>query len=70
MKSIKEKSEEVFPIEERDSLETELQRRKMRLCYEDGANYVLEQVEKLIYSNPTCERAIFELGELVEQLKK
>lgn len=46
MKSIKEKAEEVFPIEEYDSLETELQRRKMRLCYEDGANYVLKQIEK------------------------
>ena len=31
MKSIKEKSEEVFQIEEYDSLETELQGRKMSL---------------------------------------
>ena len=38
--------------------------------YEDGANYVLEEIEKVIYSNSSCEKAIFELGKLVIQLKK
>lgn len=35
-----------------------------------GANYVLEEIEKVIRSNSTCEKAIFELGKLVIQLKK
>jgi hypothetical protein len=64
MKSIKEKAEE-------SSLGyDEVQTPAISRGFVLGANYVLEQVEKLIYSNPTCERAIFELGELVEQLKK
>lgn len=35
-----------------------------------GANYVLEEIEKVIRSNSTCEKAILELGKLVIQLKK
>jgi len=38
--------------------------------FEAGANYVLEEIEKVIRSNSTCEKAIFELGKLVIQLKK
>ena len=67
MKSIKEKSEEVLPIEERDSLETELKRRKMRMCYEDGANYVLDVVEDFMKHNLVCSS---NLKRLIEQLKK
>jgi hypothetical protein len=70
MKSIKEKAEDVFPIEEYDSLETELQKRKMRLCYEHGANYVLEQVEMLLNSQRFVDDPSQELYELIKQLKK
>jgi hypothetical protein len=35
-----------------------------------GANYVLDEIEKVIRSNSTCEKAIFELGKLIIQLKK
>ena len=65
MKSIKEKAEEVFPFKEHDSLETKLQRQKMRLCYEHGANYVLEQIEKV--TNICFDE---ELRKVIEQLKK
>ena len=67
MKSIKEKSEEVFPIEEYDSFETELQRRKMRLSYEHGANYVLDVIEEFMKHNIVYEG---NLKRLIEQLKK
>jgi hypothetical protein len=71
MKSIKEKAEEVFQIEEYDSLETELQKRKMRLCYEHGANYVLEQIEDIIVNNEdnTLNMARC-LVDCIKQLKK
>lgn len=69
MKSIKEKSEEVFPIEEHDSLETELQRRKMRLCYGDGANYVLEEIEKHLDEFANYEDSLI-VRRVIEQLKK
>lgn len=38
--------------------------------FEAGANYVLEEIEKVIRSNSTCEKTIFELGKLVIQLNK
>lgn len=77
MKSIKEKAEEIFPIEERDSLETELKRRKMRQCYEHGANYVIDEIKSLI-KNVSDEYPRFQQGtiihirliKLLEQLKK
>jgi len=71
MATIKEKAEEVFQIEEYDSLETELQKRKMRLCYEHGANYVLEQIEDIIVNNEdnTLNMARC-LVDCIEQLKK
>ena len=55
MKSIKEKAQEMTYSPE---------------IYEQGANYVIEEIEKVIRSNSSCERAIFELGKLVIQLKK
>lgn len=76
MKSIKEKSEEIFQIEERDSLRTELQRRKMRLCYEDGANYVLGIFEKELplednrNLNDYSKALVWRLKNCIEQLKK
>ena len=71
MKSIKEKAEEVFAIEEYDSMETELQRRKMRLCYEHGANYVLEQIEQLIYEKHVeGNLPLFDLTHLIDKLKE
>ena len=48
MMSVKEKAEQVFPIEDYGDLDAELQRRKMRLCYEHGANYVVEEIENLV----------------------
>ena len=72
MKSIKEKAEEVFPIEEYDSLETELQRRKMRLCYEYGANYVLDAITECMPKtsayNPN--EVIDIITSMIKQLKK
>lgn len=38
--------------------------------FEAGANYVIEEIEKVIRSNSTCEKAILELGKLVIQLNK
>ena len=70
MKSIKEKAEEVFPIEEYDSLETELQRRKMRMCYEHGANYVLDEIEKCVKSLSSSRLKIDTIKQIIEQLKK
>ena len=76
MKSIKEKAEEVFPVEEYDTLETELQRRKMRVCYEHGANYVLEELEKTIeraeyYSDMSLKSRFYEdLKYMIQELKK
>ena len=79
MKTIKEKAIEAFPIEEYDSLETELQRRKMRLCYEHGANYVLGEIEafmkNLDLGNSAEEKfykldVIADISSFIEQLKK
>lgn len=64
MKSIKEKAEEVFPFKEHDSLETKLQRQKMRLCYEHGANYVLDAIQTYVITEH------YNLEYIIEQLKK
>ena len=70
MKSIKEKSEEVFHIEEYDSFETELQKQKMRLCYEHGANYVLECFESILPFVAKKGIIYGKIKETIEQLKK
>jgi len=64
MKSIKEKAEE-------SSLGyDEVQAPAIGRGFVLGANYVLEEIEKVIFSSSICEKAIFDLGKLVIQLKK
>ena len=59
MKSIKEKTNEVFD----DPFKKE--------CFEAGANYVLEQVEKLIYEKHVeGNLPLFDLTHLIDKLKE
>ena len=61
MKSIKEKANEVFD----DPFKQE--------CFEAGANYVLDEIEKLTNNQNWCafpKQSHKELKELFEQLKK
>lgn len=62
MKSIKEKAEEYSRYIASSEYTKE--------DFISGANYVLEEIEKVIHSNSNCEKAFFELGKLVIQLKK
>ena len=73
MKSIKEKAEEyrrvLEVIDEHESL-VDTQGSEM---FEAGANYVLEQIEKLTNNQNWCafpKQSHKELKELIEQLKK
>ena len=66
MKSIKEKAEEKYPI-----ITGELQTYNEKFV--EGANYVLEQIEKLTNNQNWCAfpaSSHKELKELFEQLKK
>lgn len=65
MKSIKEKAEEYT-----SDITNPVTNNAASFAYKTGANYVLDEIEKVIRSNSTCEKAIFELGKLVIQLKK
>ena len=76
MKSIKEKSFELFPEMQTDSddwdvIEEQCDRDDQRKAYRLGANYVLEQIEQLI-----CEKHVegnlplFDLTHLIDKLKK
>ena len=60
MKSIKEKAEEKYPI-----ITGELQTYNEKFV--EGANYVLEQIEKLVKFNRWAAQDLYEL---IEQLKK
>lgn len=66
MKSIKEKAEEYAKTKHTNQNLIEI----ASWDFEAGANYVINEIEKVILSNSNCEKAIFELGELVIQLKK
>lgn len=70
MKSIKEKAKEHAPYTREDSW-NKIQRCEIaQTSFEAGANYVIEEIEKVIHSESICEKAIFKLGELVIQLRK
>lgn len=71
MKSIKEKAKEVFP--EHCNFFTNSNNERKRKGFEIGANYVLEQIEKLINNQNWCafpKQSREELKEFIEQLKK
>lgn len=76
MKSIKEKSFELFPEMHTDSddwdvIEEQCDRDKQRKAFVNGANYVLEQVEKLIYKKHVeGNLSLFDLTHLIDKLKK
>lgn len=66
MKSIKEKSNEYA----REYLFSPLPQRAPNIHFEAGANYVLEQVEKLIYQKHVEDNLpLFDLTNLIDKLK-
>lgn len=65
MKSIKEKAEEVFP--KHCNATTDDSNLKKRIGFNSGANYVLEEIEKLVKFNRWAAQDLYEL---IEQLKK
>lgn len=71
MKSIKEKSEEVYP--NHCNAFTHESNIKKRFGFVRGAKYVLEQIEQLTNNQNWCafpKQSHKELKELIEQLKK
>lgn len=71
MKSIKEKSLEVFP--RHCNATTDESNFNKRIGFNSGANYVLEQIEKLTNNQNWCAfpvKSHKELRKLIEQLKK
>ena len=78
MKSIKEKSFELFPemhidSDDWDVIEEQCDRDNQRKAFTKGANYVLEQIEKLTNNQNWCafpKQSHKELKELIEQLKQ
>jgi len=69
MKSIKEKAEEVFP--EHCNFYTNSCNERKRIGFEAGANYVLEQIEQLIYEKHVeGNLPLFDLTHLIDKLKK
>lgn len=78
MKSIKEKSFELFHEMHTDSddwdvIEEQCDRDKQRKVFVNGANYVLEQIEQLTNNQNWCafpKQSHKELKELIEQLRK
>ena len=76
MKSIKEKSLELYPELRTDSddwdvIEEQCDRDDQRKAFVLGANYVLEQVERLIYEKHVKDNLpLFDLTHLIEELKK
>ena len=69
MKSIKEQSNEYA----REYLFSPLPQRAPNIHFEAGANYVLEEIEKLTNNQNWCafpRQSHKELKELIEQLKK
>ena len=78
MKSIIEKSFELFPEMQTDSddwdvIEEQCDRDDQRKAFVKGANYVLDEIEKLTNNQNWCafpRQSYKELKELIEQLKK
>ena len=71
MKSIKEKAIEVFP--EHCNFYTNSCNERKRIGFEAGANYVLDEIEKLTNNQNWCafpKQSHKELKELIEELKK
>ena len=75
MKSIKEKAIEVFPSH--CNANTDLSNFKKRIGFDSGANYVLEEIEKVIKSDrilgypfPSIEMRYNKIISVIEQLKK
>ena len=72
MRSIKEKSFELFPEMQTDSddwdvIEAQCDRDEQRKAYRKGANYVLECIEESIKNSPAGYGLIYHI---IEQLKK
>ena len=65
MKSIKEKAKEVFP--EHCNFYTNRCNERKRIGFEAGANYVHEDIEKLVKFNRWAAQDLYDL---IEQLKK
>lgn len=82
MKSIKEKSLELFPemqtnSDDWDVIEEQCDRDKQRKAYANGANYVLDEIENVIKSDrilghpfPSLEMRFNQIISVIEQLKK
>lgn len=67
MKSIKEKSVEYAPYTENDSWSRIERCEIAQISFESGANYVLEEIEKLVKFNRWAAQDLYDL---IEQLKK
>lgn len=67
MKSIKEKAKEYDRVVERISPNQSLVDMSGRKQFEAGANYVLEQIEKLVKLNRWAAQDLYKL---IEELKK
>ena len=72
MKSIKEKSFELYPELRTDSddwdvIEEQCDRDDQRKAFALGANYVLDEIEKLVKFNRWAAQDLYEL---IEQLKE
>ena len=73
MKSIKEKAKEYDRVVERISANKSIVDVSGREQFEAGANYVLDEIEKLTNNQNWCafpKQSHKELKELIEQLKK
>ena len=75
MKSIKEKSFELFPEMQTDSddwnvIEEQCDRDAQRKAFVKGANYVLDEVGILLNSQRFVDNPSQELFKLIKQLKK
>ena len=76
MKGIKEKSFELFPEMHTDSddwdvIEEQCDRDKQRKAFVKGANYVLGEIEKLIYEKHVeGNLPLFDLTHLIDKLKE
>lgn len=67
MKSIKEKSEEHAPYTKEDSWDRIKAAINAQTSFEAGANYVIEEIEKLVKFNRWAAQDLYKL---IEQLKK
>ena len=65
MKSIKEKAKEFYP--DHCNAYTDARNKDKRIGFEAGANYALDEIEKLVKFNRWAAQDLYEL---IEQLKK